>query len=188
MYMLADYVQLADLIGVKRQRSADLHRRPQGNNASDDPTVSLWRHIWGARAELAAVLRLHPKVWFAFKRSVAEFSSYSAKALAEVDGWIDVKMIRRANHNLLIPHVELRPDRAFLLVDCSNHPNYEFVGWCMGSDVPRLGTETEPQPGRPCWRVIRSIVARSPVEALANSMPALPNWRLQDHIVCERGL
>jgi len=119
----------ADWVARRRHESSIERGYLPKNGAPTEKKAALAIDIRGARAEMAAALWLEPRNW--------EYLPDKVKGVADFDGWIDAKAIRKYNHRLIVKQDAL-VDWAYLAVCSEDHPTYNIMGWCYGYEAKQI--------------------------------------------------
>lgn len=134
-------VHRADDVARRRHDLARQYNRQHGNKGN----VTTLEQLRGARAELAASLYFHSMRW----NDVIEGAYlHDEPDLEQGDLGIDIKSIGNPNYRLIA--YKVHPERAYLLVDASEHPDYWLTGWLFGHQLLGMHRQ-ELQAGRPCY-------------------------------------
>jgi hypothetical protein len=145
----------ADGIALARRIMAmEWGRQPRNGSPAEFKAGLAYDRV-GARAELAGKLYLNPIKWNAF-------TAGRTRELPDLGDFIDVKGRSRAYFDLPVQK-DSRPEWAYLLVDCSQHPVYRIVGWEWGHTAMATANWDDPAGGMPAFFVKQGVL-RDPVE------------------------
>lgn len=154
------HIEFANKIARMRRKNAVDNDWQPGNGAPDDREIAMAMDVLGARAEAAGKLYLNPVKWHAF--------SLRADS-PDLEDWIDVKGISESYHRLIIQ--PKKPEQwAYLLVDASQHPRYEIVGWCWGYEGKKQKYWDDPVGQRGGYFIDRNDPIMKPPKELFNEV------------------
>lgn len=156
------WIETADEVGRRRRQAAIDGKRVNKAVRASSPEELLWLDIWSARAECAVWRAFYPCHWYMLAEDLNN--------LPDIDDFIDVKGVLKPTDRLIIPDYRKdKPEWAYLLVDCSAHPDYELVGWMWGDHamIDEFRDKALPKEG---WAIRRDHKAMSKPEELLTEL------------------
>lgn len=160
------HILYADDVAVNRMNFAkDNYYKPK-NGGEWSGEITLWKDRLGARCEAAGKLYFNPVSWNLYIHHLPDF-----------DNFIDVKGVQHKHHCMIVQKDD-PPHWAYVLVDASEHPIYDVVGWCWGWEAKQTGLTDPSRENRPAHFISRENQIMKPPHTLWELLRGLQKARL----------